>query len=191
MPAIFLVRDDGTLKGKGVTPRLRTAAGTAHDRNAVQRPRHQLHRHERVVARKRRLQVRSQLRREPEPWVEVRMAQDDDDPVALLPARLQPLLHQRHPIPCLWSSGKTASGRGPARHRPGLGDDRQVAEEDVADDPARLLGDRREGQTLPLPTKCRKRSPKPVKTPAPWYCPNCLSQQVTAKLPRPHRDSRG
>ena len=24
---------------------------------------------------------------------------------------------------------------------------------------------------------CRKRSPKPVKTPAPWYCPNCLKQQ--------------
>jgi late competence protein required for DNA uptake (superfamily II DNA/RNA helicase) len=24
--------------------------------------------------------------------------------------------------------------------------------------------------------KCRKRSPKPVKTPAPWYCPNCLNQ---------------
>jgi len=23
--------------------------------------------------------------------------------------------------------------------------------------------------------KCRRRSPKPVKTPAPWYCPNCLS----------------
>src|SRR5476651_657551 len=22
--------------------------------------------------------------------------------------------------------------------------------------------------------KCRKRSPKPVKTPAPWYCPKCL-----------------
>jgi late competence protein required for DNA uptake (superfamily II DNA/RNA helicase) len=21
--------------------------------------------------------------------------------------------------------------------------------------------------------RCRKRSPKPVKTPAPWYCPNC------------------
>jgi hypothetical protein len=21
---------------------------------------------------------------------------------------------------------------------------------------------------------CRKRSPKPVKTPAPWYCPNCV-----------------
>jgi hypothetical protein len=20
---------------------------------------------------------------------------------------------------------------------------------------------------------CRKRSPKPVKAPAPWYCPNC------------------
>jgi hypothetical protein len=24
---------------------------------------------------------------------------------------------------------------------------------------------------------CRKRSPKPVKTPAPWYCPNCLRQK--------------
>jgi len=25
-----------------------------------------------------------------------------------------------------------------------------------------------------LCAKCRKRSPKAVKTPAPWYCPNCL-----------------
>jgi rubrerythrin len=25
--------------------------------------------------------------------------------------------------------------------------------------------------------KCRTRSPKPVKTPAPWYCPSCLAQQ--------------
>ena len=24
--------------------------------------------------------------------------------------------------------------------------------------------------------RCRKRSPKPVKTPAPWYCPNCLTE---------------
>lgn len=24
--------------------------------------------------------------------------------------------------------------------------------------------------------KCRRRSPKPVKTPAPWYCLNCLNQ---------------
>jgi rubrerythrin len=24
---------------------------------------------------------------------------------------------------------------------------------------------------------CRKRSPKPVKTPAPWHCPNCLRRQ--------------
>lgn len=24
---------------------------------------------------------------------------------------------------------------------------------------------------------CRKRSPKPIKTPAPWYCPSCLSQR--------------
>ena len=25
-----------------------------------------------------------------------------------------------------------------------------------------------------LCAKCRKRSPKPVKVPAPWYCPRCL-----------------
>ena len=25
--------------------------------------------------------------------------------------------------------------------------------------------------------KCRKRSPKPVKTPAPWYCPNCVNEK--------------
>jgi hypothetical protein len=27
-----------------------------------------------------------------------------------------------------------------------------------------------------LCAKCRKRSPKPVKTPAPWYCPDCLKK---------------
>lgn len=27
--------------------------------------------------------------------------------------------------------------------------------------------------------KCRKRSPKPVKTPAPWYCPACLKEKDT------------
>jgi hypothetical protein len=27
-----------------------------------------------------------------------------------------------------------------------------------------------------LCAKCRKRSPKPVKTPAPWYCPTCLKE---------------
>ncbi len=26
--------------------------------------------------------------------------------------------------------------------------------------------------------KCRKRSPKPVKTPAPWYCPSCSPQNA-------------
>ena len=25
--------------------------------------------------------------------------------------------------------------------------------------------------------RCRKRSPKPVTTPAPWYCPACSNQQ--------------
>jgi late competence protein required for DNA uptake (superfamily II DNA/RNA helicase) len=25
--------------------------------------------------------------------------------------------------------------------------------------------------------RCHKRSPKPVKTPAPWYCPKCLAEQ--------------
>lgn len=27
-----------------------------------------------------------------------------------------------------------------------------------------------------LCAKCRKRSPRPVKTPAPWYCPECLKE---------------
>jgi hypothetical protein len=30
--------------------------------------------------------------------------------------------------------------------------------------------------------KCRKRSPKPVKTPAPWYCDNCLKQEDTPMI---------
>ena len=30
--------------------------------------------------------------------------------------------------------------------------------------------------------KCRKRSPKPVKTPAPWYCPNCLKEKDPAVI---------
>jgi hypothetical protein len=29
--------------------------------------------------------------------------------------------------------------------------------------------------------KCRRRSPKPVKTPTPWYCPDCLKQEVSLK----------
>ena len=29
---------------------------------------------------------------------------------------------------------------------------------------------------------CRKRSPKPVKTPAPWYCPNCLKEKDPAVI---------
>ncbi len=28
---------------------------------------------------------------------------------------------------------------------------------------------------------CRKRSPKPVKTPAPWYCPKCLAERESHK----------
>jgi len=32
-----------------------------------------------------------------------------------------------------------------------------------------------------LCAKCRKRSPRPVKTPAPWYCPRCLSRADEAK----------
>jgi ribosomal protein L37AE/L43A len=27
--------------------------------------------------------------------------------------------------------------------------------------------------------KCRKRSPRPVKTPAPWYCPQCADEMAT------------
>jgi hypothetical protein len=32
-----------------------------------------------------------------------------------------------------------------------------------------------------LCARCRKRSPKPVLTPAPWYCPACLAEQDAAK----------
>jgi hypothetical protein len=38
------------------------------------------------------------------------MAEDNDGPVALLPAGFQPLLHQRRADPRFWSSGKTAIG---------------------------------------------------------------------------------
>ena len=31
-----------------------------------------------------------------------------------------------------------------------------------------------------LCAKCRKRSPRPVKTPAPWYCPACLKEIAAA-----------
>ena len=30
---------------------------------------------------------------------------------------------------------------------------------------------------------CRKRSPRPVKTPAPWYCPVCQRQKAEAANP--------
>jgi late competence protein required for DNA uptake (superfamily II DNA/RNA helicase) len=33
-----------------------------------------------------------------------------------------------------------------------------------------------------LCSRCRKRSPRPVTTSAPWYCPNCL-QEKTALNP--------
>jgi ribosomal protein L37AE/L43A len=33
--------------------------------------------------------------------------------------------------------------------------------------------------------KCRKRSPRPVKTPAPWYCPNCLNRSGEGDLAEP------
>ena len=29
-----------------------------------------------------------------------------------------------------------------------------------------------------LCAKCRKRSPRPVKHPAPWYCPRCLAEMA-------------
>jgi len=36
-----------------------------------------------------------------------------------------------------------------------------------------------------LCARCRKRSPKPVKTPAPWYCPKCLEQNTPDHAGRP------
>ena len=34
-----------------------------------------------------------------------------------------------------------------------------------------------------LCARCRKRSPQPVTTPAPWYCPNCLRRDEDAAPP--------
>ena len=31
-----------------------------------------------------------------------------------------------------------------------------------------------------LYAKCRKRSPKPVRKPTPWYCPKCLAEKEAA-----------
>ena len=36
-----------------------------------------------------------------------------------------------------------------------------------------------------LCAKCRKHSPKPVKTPAPWYCPKCLAELAERAAARP------
>jgi hypothetical protein len=32
---------------------------------------------------------------------------------------------------------------------------------------------------------CRRRSPKPVMTPAPWYCPNCLKEKAPPAASEP------
>jgi len=36
-----------------------------------------------------------------------------------------------------------------------------------------------------LCAKCRKRSPKPVKHPAPWYCPRCLAAMAEDEAANP------
>ena len=35
---------------------------------------------------------------------------------------------------------------------------------------------------------CRTRSPRPVKTPAPWYCPRCLAEARPVEPPPPAND---
>src|SRR4051812_8726634 len=80
------------------------------------------------------------------------MAQDDDDPVALLPAGFQPPLDQRRADPLVLEFRQDRyRGQGQRRHPPDSGDDRQVAEEDVADNPARLLGDQRHPDVAAAP----------------------------------------
>jgi ribosomal protein L37AE/L43A len=32
-----------------------------------------------------------------------------------------------------------------------------------------------------LCAKCRKRAPKPIMSPAPWYCPNCVNLASSAE----------
>jgi hypothetical protein len=36
-----------------------------------------------------------------------------------------------------------------------------------------------------LCARCRKRSPRPVFAPAPWYCPKCSPAAPDARPPRP------
>jgi ribosomal protein L37AE/L43A len=38
---------------------------------------------------------------------------------------------------------------------------------------------------------CHKRSPKPVKTPAPWYCPKCLAAAYAALAWQEDRSTSG
>jgi hypothetical protein len=41
-----------------------------------------------------------------------------------------------------------------------------------------------------LCARCRKRSPKPVKTPAPWYCPHCLKVEGHSPRQEHHDEPR-
>lgn len=48
-----------------------------------------------------------------------------------------------------------------------------------------------------LCARCRKRSPRPVKSPAPWYCPRCLKpgrdepeRQADEGLPMPSAEQQ-
>src|SRR5262249_22615536 len=86
------------------------------------------------------------------PWVEVRVAQHYDDPVSLPPALVQAPAHERRAdaLPLVVrQDGYWRKGHG--RDGPGAGEDRQVAEKDVADDLTGSLGDQRQSDVPPAP----------------------------------------
>src|SRR5262245_54023434 len=85
-----------------------------------------------------------QFRRKPEPLVEVRVAEDDNDTVSLLSAYLQATENQSRPdalVLDFWQHGHWSQRQ--SRNRPGLRDDGQIAEEYVADDLLIPLSDER------------------------------------------------
>ena len=80
------------------------------------------------------------------------MAKDDNDAVPLPPALVQPPAHERraNALPLeLRQDGHRREGQG--RDGAGLGDDRRVAEEDVADNLPVLLGDQRHLDVAAVP----------------------------------------
>jgi hypothetical protein len=90
------------------------------------------------------LKLRSQLRGKPKAWIEVWVAENDNDPVPLLFANFQATAYQGRADALVLALRQHSHWRErQGRNNPGVGDDGQVAEKDVADDLFTLLGHQR------------------------------------------------